>query len=134
MGGGATHPEPPTPIPQDGRKDRATPGPVDDIPHVLGQALGIQILAAASELLGSRDVARSTDALEPKFEQQAWGTERQIHRHRLARQATEHDTLSYEDYVHHRGDEMGPVQRARVAVSCLLGGFLLVSSASVPLR
>ena len=123
-GEGTTHPEPPTPISQDGRKDSATPSPVDDIPHVLGQALGIQILATASELLGSRDIARSTDALEPELEEQARRTERQIYRYRLARQATEHDTLGHENYVHHRRDEMGPVQCRRVAMGCLLGCFL----------
>lgn len=74
---GTTHEEPPGPIAYKSGKDNAAPGPVYNVPHPLGQTLGLEILSSSFQFLaiGTVNVGRTTDALEPELDKQ--GGERQ---------------------------------------------------------
>lgn len=81
--GGDDDPKKPGVVADNGTHKDAAIGPVDDIPHVLGQALGVEVLA--SSLYGtiwSEGGARQ--ALKVKLDEQLGSGEKQIEEQRLA--------------------------------------------------
>jgi hypothetical protein len=67
-----TYEEPPGPVAYESGENNATPRPVDNIPHPFSQTLGLEILSGSFQFLaiGTTNVARTTDALEPELEEQ----------------------------------------------------------------
>jgi hypothetical protein len=67
-----THEEPPGPVAHESGEDNTTPRPVDNIPHPFSQTLGLKVLSGSFQFLaiGTIDVCRTTDALEPELEEQ----------------------------------------------------------------
>lgn len=64
--------EPPGPVTQQRGEDNASPRPVDNIPHPFCKTLGLEILAGSFQFLaiGTIDIGRTTNALEPELDEQ----------------------------------------------------------------
>lgn len=88
--GGDDSPQKPSIVAHDGSQNDAAIGPVNNIPHVLGQALGIEILARSLHgAIGSEGGARET--LKVKLDDELRGREEQVKKQRLAGQRGSED-------------------------------------------
>ena len=120
----ATDPKPPGPIAEQGDQDDTCPRPIDDVPHVLGQAGRLQIIATSSQGRRSRHISWPTGALQEPLQHQTGQREQDVRRHRRQRETTEEDSDQNEDAMYDDGDEMSSIQDSHVALGELLGRFL----------
>ena len=114
---GETYEEPPCPVAHKSGQDNAAPGPVYNIPHPLSQTLGLEILSSSFQFLaiGTVDVGRTTDALEPELDKQ--GGKRQ---EKVGPEGTAHKGKAQEkvEAVDTQCDQMGALEDGRIA-GCL---------------
>ena len=119
-----THEEPPGPVTHKSGDDNATPGPVYNIPHPLSQTLSLEILSSSFQFLaiGSLDVGRTTDALEPELNKQ--GGERQ---QEVCPEGTAHKGEAQEkvEAMDTQCDQMGALEDGRIAGCLCLESLLL---------
>lgn len=118
-------PEHPSPVAEQGHEHYAGICPVGDIPHVLGQALCLEVLAGALDAaIGGGDGARLT--LEEEVDEDLRGREDEVEDQRLAgeRGAEEERAVEPEEQVDDEGDEGGLVEAARVCCGERLDCFL----------
>ena len=118
---------PPRPVANQGSKGNASIGPVRDVPHVLGQARGVEVLAGALDgAIGEQGRARLT--LEQEVDEELGGGEDEVQDQRAAREggAEEEGAQDPEEAVEGEGEVEGLVEAARVVGGEGLGGFLVV--------
>ena len=76
---------PPRPVANQGSKGNASIGPVRDVPHILGQARGVEVLAGALDgAIGEQGGARLT--LEQEVDEELGGGEDEVQDQRAARE------------------------------------------------
>lgn len=119
-----THEEPPGPVAHKSGDDNATPGPIYNIPHPFSQTLGLKILSSSFQFLaiGTVDIGRTTDALEPELDKQ--GGERQ---EEVCPEGTAHESKAQEKVkaMDTQCDQMGALEDGRIAGCLCLESLLL---------
>lgn len=118
---------PPRPVAEQGSKGNASIRPVRDVPHVLGQARGVEVLARALDgAIGEQGGARL--ALEQEVDQELGAGEDEVQDQRAAREggAEEEGAQDPEEAVDGEGEVEGCVEAARVVGGEGFGGFLAV--------
>jgi hypothetical protein len=108
-------PEDPRPVAEKGDQQQHTVRPVGDVPQVLGQALGLEVLAGALDgAVGGIDGARLL--LEEEIDKELRGGEGEVEKERSAGEACaeEEGAEEPEDEVGGEGEEEGLVEAARV--------------------
>lgn len=126
---GHDSPQQPAIVACDGGGDDAAVGPVDHVPHVLGQAWGIEVLARSLDgAIGRERGARQ--ALKVQLDEQLRRREGQIDEDRLARQrgAEEQGAKQPPEAVDGEGDVERLVEALGVGGGKRLGGFLVITA------
>ena len=114
---GVTHEEPPGPVTQKSGEDNAAPGPVYNIPHPLSQTLGLKILPGSFQFLaiGTVDVGRTTNALEPELDKQGGERQEEVCPERTAHKGKAQEKVKAMDT---QCDQMGALENGGIA-GCL---------------
>jgi hypothetical protein len=102
-------------------KDDAEPGPIGDVPHPFGQALGFQVLAGALQV--AIGVSRTADAFEPELDDQGREVEDEPGEEAAGGEEEVHDE---EEQVDAEGDHVHAIEDGRVAGCQRLESFLVV--------
>lgn len=123
---GHNDPQCPCPIAHDGCQDYTSIAPIDNVPHVLCQPLGVKILAGALDAALSI-VGRAGQALEVEVDEELGGREEEVEEERCAGEgaAPEDCAQQPEEEVDGNGEVEGLVQagdiRGGQGFGCFLG-------------
>jgi hypothetical protein len=118
-------PKDPGPIAEKSGQQQHPVRPVGDVPQVLGQTLGLEVLAGALDgAVGGIDGARLL--LEEEVDEELRGREGKVEKQRLAGEAgaEEEGAEEPEDEVDNEGEDEGLVEAARVGCGERLDCFL----------
>ena len=120
---GVTYEEPPCPVSHQSGQDNAAPGPVYNIPHPLSQTLRLEILSSSFQFLaiGTVDVGRTTDALEPELDKQGRERQQEVCPERTAYKGKAQEKM---EAVDTQCDQMGALEDGCIA-GCLCFESLL---------
>lgn len=115
---------PPPVVPNQRNEGNGTPRPIQHIPHELSQSFGIEVLASSLQL--SIDIGRTSNALEPEFDDECGSIEQEV-----KEEIPSTEDQQAQDQIQSidaQGDLMGAVQRGRIGLclcfQCFLWSFV----------